>query len=198
MYIKPIKGNVFFISDMEFGRESIIENDRRPFSSLKEMEKVIVAKWNKKVTSEDTVIIVGDFCENNPELANRLLDELNGKKILVVGNNDNYLNSDLFDSSKYSLICDLLEVNIGDYSIIATHYPMADWVSRTRGKIHVHGHVHGYPEGCDMVAELGRMTNRYNASVTENGYEPMSVYEFIKKYGYDKEYYSLENIKKRL
>lgn len=183
--------NIFFISDLEFGRPEIIGLDRRSFSSVPEMGEEMVARWNAVVTENDLVVIVGDFCRD-AVLANKTLQELKGHKILVIGNNDNYLQEEDFDKSLFDGIFDLLEFNVDGYSIILTHYPMQNWVSMTRGKIHIHGHVHGFPNGIDCVEQLGKSENRYNVNATGLNYKPVTLQELIKKYGYDKDAHSLE------
>ena len=59
----------------------------RPFSNVKEMDEYIVDKWNKKVSNSDTVWILGDIV--SPEHFDKdLLNRLNGKIHLILGNHD--------------------------------------------------------------------------------------------------------------
>lgn len=48
----------------------------RPFSNVKEMDEYIVDKWNKKVSDNDTVWILGDIVSPehfDKDLLNRLM-----------------------------------------------------------------------------------------------------------------------------
>ena len=47
----------FYISDLHFGHENAIKFDNRPFSSVEEMNEILVQRWNKVVSPEDTVPI---------------------------------------------------------------------------------------------------------------------------------------------
>lgn len=71
---------VFFTSDTHFGSERALELSRRPFSSVKEMNEVIMERWNQAVSPFDTIVHLGDV-GNMDELR-----VLNGKKILIPGN----------------------------------------------------------------------------------------------------------------
>ena len=54
-------GKIFYISDMHFFHKKVISMSNRPFSSIEEMNKRIIKNWNDKVTSYDTVYILGDI-----------------------------------------------------------------------------------------------------------------------------------------
>jgi calcineurin-like phosphoesterase family protein len=55
------------------------------------MNKDLIAKHNSKVKVEDTVIIVGDIAPFQPlSRVKEILGELNGTKILVMGNHDEF------------------------------------------------------------------------------------------------------------
>lgn len=95
---------VFIISDTHFAHTRIIQYENRPFNSVKEMDKEIIKRWNEKVTNNDIVFHLGDFCFGNKEMVSALVSELNGKKILVMGNHDRGHNI------KYYLDCGFDEV----------------------------------------------------------------------------------------
>ncbi len=78
---------IYYISDTHFGDERIIKLSKRPFSDVDEMNKVLIKKWNDKVSACDDVYIVGDFAFND-KIANDALDYLNGQLHLIIGNHD--------------------------------------------------------------------------------------------------------------
>lgn len=51
----------FWISDLHFGHKSALEFDNRPFKTIEEMDNYMIANWNRVVSDEDTVRIVGDI-----------------------------------------------------------------------------------------------------------------------------------------
>ena len=79
---------IYYISDTHFGDERIMKLSKRPFSDVDEMNKVLIKKWNDKVSACDDVYIVGDFSLND-QTANAALNELNGRLHLIIGNHDN-------------------------------------------------------------------------------------------------------------
>ncbi len=86
----------FVISDTHFGHKGIVEftvnNDDpnspplRPWDDIDEHDAALVANWNGVVGPKDTVYHLGDVVINRRCL--KILDQLNGRKILVKGNHD--------------------------------------------------------------------------------------------------------------
>ena len=81
------KDNTFFTADWHLGHSNVIKYCGRPFSGVAEMGGIIQENWNKVVTPESTVYILGD-CALNPNWAFRMLLQLPGRKILIAGNHD--------------------------------------------------------------------------------------------------------------
>ena len=52
------------------------------------MDANLIRMWNKTVSEDDLVYILGDFSFYDGEKTSNILKFLNGKKILVVGNHD--------------------------------------------------------------------------------------------------------------
>ena len=51
-----------YISDLHFGHRNVIGFDHRPFSDVEEMDRVLISLWNSRVSKDDEVYIIGDFC----------------------------------------------------------------------------------------------------------------------------------------
>ena len=66
--------------------------DNRPFQDIEEMHEGIRKRWNQEVAPKDDVYVLGDLIWNlrngNREAAKELLDSLNGKLHLILGNHD--------------------------------------------------------------------------------------------------------------
>lgn len=52
--------NRWFISDTHFSHANIIGYTGRPFQSVSEMNKKLMANWNALVEPQDTVFFLGD------------------------------------------------------------------------------------------------------------------------------------------
>ena len=69
-----------------------------------------------------------------------LLDQLHGRKHLVVGNNDNPVTR---SSPGWSSVQTYAEVRIDDSLLVLCHYPFRTWRDMTKRAINLHGHSHG-------------------------------------------------------
>ena len=130
----------FFIADTHFGHGAIIDLCHRPFKCVEEMDSIMIERWNKKVSPNDTVYIVGDlfYKHKNPE---KILKQLKGKKRLVVGNHDAGWLKEV-DASHHSLSVDhLIEISDGKHKLVLCHYPVMCWKHELKSYM-IHGHIH--------------------------------------------------------
>lgn len=119
-----MKRNIWFTSDQHFGHESIVNWTKRPYKTVKEMNKAIIKKWNKQVKPKDIVYILGDFVWNtvkSHEYRN-IMQKLNGNKILIVGNHDD-IKSVRGMNLGFSAVIHGAEIRIGDELVVLSHYP---------------------------------------------------------------------------
>ena len=77
-----------YIADLHFDDENILAYDNRPFLSVSEMNEAMIERWNRVVGKDDLTWILGDFCMGGAERWAAMLDRLNGRKALIVGNHD--------------------------------------------------------------------------------------------------------------
>ncbi len=80
--------SILFTSDTHFFHERVIQYSNRPFKDKEEMNEFMIQQWNRKVSPQDTIYHLGDFSFASKEKTERVLQRLNGKKILVLGNHD--------------------------------------------------------------------------------------------------------------
>jgi len=79
----------FFTADTHFNHANVIKYCARPFASIDEMNREMIARWNAVVGPEDTVYHLGDFAMGQPSEWPSFLRQLNGaRKILIRGNHD--------------------------------------------------------------------------------------------------------------
>jgi len=124
---------------------------------VEDMNDEIIRRWNSVVTESDTVIHGGDFALCNKEKSKQLIDRLNGRKYLIIGNHD---------GSK-SRMRDVGFVDVFDYwfedGILICHRP-SDVRKDLYEKcdIFLYGHVHSQiidiPKGKNMCVEVNNFT----------------------------------------
>lgn len=131
----------FYISDLHFGHNNIIRYDNRPFKTVHEMEDVLTKNWNERVRPQDTVYILGDVSWIRNGADNRaILNSLNGKKILIIGNHDQTVLRECKDC--FEQIKEYARINDDGQTVILFHYPIAFWDCQHFGSVHLYGHVH--------------------------------------------------------
>lgn len=157
--------NIYVISDTHFGHWFANWFWTRPYKNLKQMNEGIIDNWNKIVTNEDIIIIVGDFFAGNKKFLNYLLDRLNGEKILVKGNHDTKRRYKKILKNGDIQIYDRLEFTHNDKLLVFTHIPTFDMPDNA---INIHGHYH------NVVLPPRFDKKRYfNACVEHNDFKPI-------------------------
>lgn len=178
--------NIFFTSDLHFGHNNIIRFDNRPFNSVEEMDKALIANWNRKVKDEDTVYVLGDISWYKDEKTVEIFQMLKGHKILIKGNHDR-----LHGKIKYCFdeIYDYKEITLpGNIHITLCHYPITFFNRHHYGSYMFYGHVHNSHEWQmtdNYRRELGELDiqcNMYNVGVMVNNYEPVTFDEVLRNY----------------
>jgi calcineurin-like phosphoesterase family protein len=146
----------------------------RPFANVKEMDEYIVDKWNKKVSDNDMVWILGDIV--SPEHFDKdLLNRLNGKIYLLLGNHDYPVRELIASETKIELCAE--NALYSDDNIVMFHYPIMDWNGRDNGTIHLYGHVHSNKDNHHPL--LVHLENAYNVGCDVHNFEPVSLGEIL-------------------
>ena len=164
---------IFLISDNHFGHFNIIRYCNRPFTTAEQMNSHMITEWNRVVTPQDTVIVVGDFIfyKNNLNVCRDMLAQLNGKlKILVRGNHDKGVATCY--QMGFDFVCEKMTLMVGGEPVMVCHYPRqapwwAFWRHRTpraprdTGQLLIHGHTHSYnkfqfPKSYNVCAEASK------------------------------------------
>lgn len=124
---------IFYTSDLHFGHENVIRFDNRPFRSVSEMDYTLIHLWNSRVQPDDTVYIVGDFAYRNTRPAEWYLQQLQGKKHLLIGNHDQALLDNSAAVSYFESIEKMCHVTDGKNQICLCHFPICEWNGYRRG-----------------------------------------------------------------
>ncbi len=154
----------FVISDLHLGHSNIIGYCRRPFSSVIEMDAVLLDNWNFTVRPDDEVIYLGDlrYGRNAPP-ASHFLEGLHGKVTLIAGNHDDPLPGALPS----------LEITYQDLRFLCIHDPgmvpegYQGWV--------IHGHIHNNDP--HRYPFINGVTRTINVSAELVDYTPVSLDE---------------------
>ena len=91
----------YYISDLHFFHDKVIRLDKRSFESLEEMNEQMVLRWNRRVKKNDQVVILGDFIGGDVREANRILERLNGRLYLILGNHDEVVYKKGFNKERF-------------------------------------------------------------------------------------------------
>lgn len=138
----------------------------RPFSSVDEMDEVLIIRWNYLVKPNDIIYHLGDFTLK--ESADEYLDQLNGKIKLVPGSHDYWLKK--VDLEKHAGKLEILplykSIKVCGKKVVLCHYPMASWEASFHGSLHLHAHSHG---------KMEQIKNRFDIGVDCNNFYPFNL-----------------------
>ena len=137
---------VFFTADTHFGDDAIRRYENRPFASVEEMDRELIARWNAVVGPADTVWHLGDFGGPGREAA--LLQALNGRKRLVLGNHDTS-GTACYREAGFEEVYDLPVLFEGFW--LLSHEPL--YVNRNMPYANLFGHVHASPLYRDLSSQ---------------------------------------------
>ena len=112
----------YYIADCHFFHASLnTKMDKRGFESVEEMNEYMIQQWNKKVRKNDEVVILGDLSWGKDDETNELLNRLNGRLFLIIGNHDRYLKSKDFHTERFEWIKSYEELSDNNRKVILSH-----------------------------------------------------------------------------
>lgn len=130
----------YLIADLHFGHANVIEYEHRPFDSAQEMDETLIKLWNSIVKSDDLVYVLGDFTlSRRMEIIKYLVKQLNGRKILIMGNHDTRKPKDYIECGFEVATRKPMMVEPG---VILMHEPFEDETLIVPNYIYFFGHVH--------------------------------------------------------
>ena len=163
----------FVIADLHFGHEKIIRYENRPFTDLKEMNDRLAKLWNLTVEKDDLVYVLGDFTlSRRISVIKKLVNSLNGRKILIMGNHDTRKPKDYVACGFEVATRRPMMVEPG---VILMHEPLMDVSLIAPNYIYFFGHVHSNKTLMDEYHNCMCM------SVERIGYKPINLDECIRK-----------------
>lgn len=156
----------FFTADEHFGHSNIIKYCKRPFANVKEMDEVIIEKFNDKVCCNDITIHAGDFSFKSKTRVEEYIKQLQGYHIFLKGSHDRWLK----ESGRW-----IWEKIIDRQHITVCHYAMRTWSRSHYNSWQLFGHSHG---------ELSPIGKQWDIGVDNNNFQPLSFQQIksIMKY----------------
>lgn len=195
MYTQPLKlkskeVDIWFTSDLHFGHKNIIKFCNRPWDTVEEMDKALISNWNSVVKENDIVFDLGDFSFAGKNRWKELIQSLNGKHYLILGNHDvsRYPGDDVMELFEW--VGPQLLLNIDNRYIYLNHYPFLCYAGTYRNKEQIvyqlFGHVHSSPNshGKDQDRLINSFPYQYDVGADNNDYFPVNwnqVKEIINK-----------------
>lgn len=171
----------YYIADLHFFHANMnTRMDKRGFDSVEAMTEYMISRWNKKVRKNDEVVILGDLSIGKGVETNELLKRLNGKKYMIIGNHDRFLQDKEFDHSLLEWEKPYHELNDNNRKIVLSHYPVFCYNGQYRlngegePKVYMlYGHVHNtYDEV--LVNEFQNITREQKRMVYHSD-EPRAI-----------------------
>ena len=178
--------HIYFTSDTHFGHENIIKFCNRPFKNAQEMDEALIKNWNSVIKPEDTIFHLGDFAFGGSKLWNNIMYQLNGHKILIMGNHDvrNFREGYI---QNFEYIGDQLFISIDNRKVYLNHYPFLCYGGSYRtskaATYQLFGHVHSGPisSGLDKERLINLFPYQYDVGVDNNNFTPISWNEICDK-----------------
>lgn len=172
----------FLISDTHFGHENILKFKkedgsllREGFSSIQEHDEHLISCWNSVVSSKDKVYHLGDVGFKSFYKLEKIFQRLNGTKILIKGNHDNFKLSQYSKLFKDVRACHRLD------RYILTHIPIhTDSVNRWYANIH--GHLHNQKIWVNVDGILMCDPRYINVACEQINYTPIDFEEIKSKW----------------
>lgn len=165
---------VWLTSDSHYFHKLLVSE--RGFSSVEEMNGVLVENWNALVEKNDIVYHLGDLSLASHKQTIPLVSSLNGRIRWIRGNHDSRK-----ESKKVVEGCKNIEwfkdtegeefdVNGEKIYIWMSHFAHRVWNKRHYGSLHAYGHSHG---------SLGYKKNSLDVGVDSWGFKPISLEFFV-------------------
>jgi len=160
----------YYSADLHLNHKNIIKYCNRPFTDTDTMNDLILRNIRETVTDNDDFYILGDFAfGNNIDKISSQLDQIPGRKHLIIGNHDS---PEVINLPQWESTHDILEMIDGNTKLVLCHYPMISWNKIGKGAINVFGHVHNNWRGSSQSVNVG---------VDVFNFKPVTISEIVRR-----------------
>jgi len=191
------QANLYFTSDWHIGHDNVLEFDNRPFRDMDHMCSVLVNNYNSIVGPTKTCYFLGDMGFYKSTLIKEIVSQLNGTKVLILGNHDK--NRIAMEKLGFDVVMNGAILWIENKRVSLSHCPLTEVVreniegmrnalkgdcwhgeskhwnkfSFTPGEsdFHLHGHIHSPNHGKSTRIQGSQM----DVGVAANEYRPVSI-----------------------
>lgn len=188
---------IFFTSDWHIGHQNVLKLSKRPFKDLDHMHKVLINNYNACVPVDGICYFLGDMGLCNAETLKGVISQLNGTKVLILGNHDK--GTEAMYKLGFDVVLYGANIQIARNKVTMSHCPLLgvyrentegmtgsdgseNWHGEKRdsrmrftlvnhGQFHLHGHIHS-PNGGRSDKIEGRQCD---VGVDANKYMPISI-----------------------
>lgn len=186
--------SIFFTSDWHIGHQNVLQFDQRPFRDLNHMHRVLVNNYNSTVGPGDTCYFLGDVGLSKSDVVAQVLSQLQGRKVLILGNHDK--GEIAMQRLGFDVVLNSASLVIAGELVTMTHCPLRGvqredvtgmrgaqegegWHGEYRhkhfslpdfGQFHLHGHCHKPPE--ERVLD-----RQWDVGVRANAYRPVARHQ---------------------
>lgn len=190
-YRKPI----FFSSDWHIGHANVIIYSKRPFKDVHHMARVLINNFNSTVPTDGITYFLGDMGLGSSEELKNVIAQLNGTKVLILGNHDKQHNS--MYNTGFDVVLNAATLYIAGERVTMSHCPLAGvkredttdmkgtmpyscwhgdhknqaYTVSNEEQFHLHGHIHS-PNSGKSKTILGR---QMDIGVDGNNFRPVSI-----------------------
>lgn len=135
----------WFTSDLHLFHRNILSfcSGTRIGKDVHEMNENIIRNWNEDVAMTDEVYLLGDVSFGNRENTLDILERLNGRIYLILGNHDHVITKNKLLQERFEWIKHYQEETIDGIKVCMMHFPIENWNRMGSGAIMLHGHIHG-------------------------------------------------------
>ena len=169
---------LYFTADSYFNHANIIKFCNRPFNNVEHMNETLIDNWNRVIGKDDTVFHLGDFCLGGAAEWTRLLDRLNGKIYLILGNHD-LKNIRQGFIQRFEHVSMQMFITVDKQKMYLSHYPFLCFEGGYKDVWQLFGHVHTRKNNTGIDAERLRYLypTQYDVGVDNNDFKPVSFEE---------------------
>jgi calcineurin-like phosphoesterase family protein len=161
--MKLTSNNVWFTSDTHYGHSNIVRGvtnwrnvegeipveQVRDFSTVEDMNSLMIENINKNVSSSDWLIHLGDWSFGGYDKIQEFREQINCNNIvLILGNHDHHIQRDvpkfrkMFNHIAHYEELKITRTNEANNTLILCHYPIISWNQMHHGSFMLHGHQH--------------------------------------------------------
>lgn len=160
---------IYLSSDLHFNHNKEFVWKERGFSSVEEMNEIMVDNFNSILTDDDHLYLLGDCCMGLNDISMPYLKHIKGHKHLIIGNHDTiariteYQNRNIFESIEFGD-----RIKYHKTYFILSHYPMLVGNASNEKVWNLHGHTH-------QKHKFGSVPQCYHVGVDSHNCYPISL-----------------------